>query len=246
MREALTYMFKDNKFCQKGLYFFLVYFVSILGMTLQGQQELSVLHLVWALLVSIIGFIAAICVYGYFMSAIKALKSQNENYILPMFNLNKSFKLGLKFTVASAIFAFVLCTIFFALGLVGGIFSQITNNNLVMTILFLVFMLLFLIVYVYKVLALSNIFAETEAFTSLLQIRKAGELIKQNPEIYNRYFWQSVLFGLIATVAILFIIITFSFIKLGIISSLISVTLIAILGTYCSFVNMYLFAKAVK
>ena len=241
MREALTYMFKDNKFSQKGLCFFLVYFVSILGMTLQGQQEPSILYLVWALLVSILGFVAAICVYGYFMSAIKALKSQNENYILPMFNLNKSFILGLKFTVASL----ALCCILFVLGMFGGIFSQMLNNNLVNALLFLVFVL-FLVVYGYKILAFANIFAESESFTSLLQIKKAGELIKQNPENYKRYFWQSVLFGLLATVAILFIIITFSFIKLGIISSLISVTLTAIIGTYCSFVNMYLFAKAVK
>ena len=95
MKEAFTYMFKDNKFWAKGLsYLFLIFTANLLlnyAQTLLPPCPRCTVALPWQYWVCFIsGTLINLIAVGYIFSCIKALVEQEENPILPLINILSS------------------------------------------------------------------------------------------------------------------------------------------------------------
>ena len=251
-KEACSYMFKDNKFLQKfGIYYVLSLIAMICTSVIGEVKDPNLL--IPAVVLWIVGVLLNFIPFGYFVSAIKALKTQKDNFVLPMFNFGKNFKLGFKYAIASLLFglaagfAFAAITLIFAI--VFGIFSAVIKNNLAFILFAIIVATIVLIpvaIYCYRFLAMYSIFAQTEAFTSFFKFKQAGELVVQNQTKYNKCFWLIVLLWLLFFIITIVITLLVSILFKGIAAMIIGFVIIYACCAYVGFVNMYLIAKATK
>ena len=138
MREAFTYMFKDPRYNDKAMTFFIICFIAFalkaspevlkintMGLA-QGPQVTPVSNPILLVVLPLIGTLFDWVLSGYCLTSIQAITKQNQNYILPFMNIGSSFVKGFKFTVA-----IILCIT--AIGILGIPF------NITKTCLFLLF-----------------------------------------------------------------------------------------------------------
>ena len=126
--EAFTYMFKDNKFFQKASFYFLFAFLSVFGGVLAETAEGDATLILLAFIIWILGLISNLFLSGYFISAIRALRTKSENFVLPMFNMGKTFILGLKCFLSMIILEIVvgigLALVCCVIGIIMAVFAK--------------------------------------------------------------------------------------------------------------------------
>ena len=225
MKLAFCYMFKDNKFYQKYLYYFI--FTSIAAFLYNySDAQMTVQNIsVQSLLMYLLGLIIWAIPIGYNYSCIKALNSQKENFILPMTNLKKNFVTGFKFGLAVSLF--ILAFIFIA------IFISFIHKLLILPLI------LFIILYS---LAFNFIFATTESLTSFFQFKKVINLVNDNK---SQYWICLLLDAIVNTIACDFASLLFR-LSLSILATAVASILSSIIVSYAAFVNAYFAAKAIK
>ena len=108
MREAFTYMFKDNCFHKKAFIYFILSFVAMSLIAIAdmssctggcpiNQAKLIAPTIKFDILCyRAIGLILHTLTLGYFITCLEAVLKQRENILLPFFNLKLCFTKGLK------------------------------------------------------------------------------------------------------------------------------------------------------
>ena len=230
MINAFTYMFYDNKFLQKAIFYFIFCLSTKLCLefaTVFSEQNIYIT----AMLLYIVGTIFSIVTNGYFISCVKALISQNKNYVLPVFNM-KSLLLGIKYTISIFLAGLCLFFILFFVFILSLFLGKILSG-LIIIIIALTFTAYFN--------ALAFIFANTEAFNSFLQFKKATNLIKNNADEYVKGL--IILIIVLVTIAGIDYIVSAIFKNTGMFAT---VLISAILSTYSIFITSFVIAKSIR
>ena len=100
MKNALTFMFLDNKFCKKVLVFLLFQLCVILteiSLLLDGYIQPYLSKIVLALVFCFLNII----IYGYQIAVIRAIKCNENLSVLPEINLLTNFKFGIKYIISA-------------------------------------------------------------------------------------------------------------------------------------------------
>ncbi len=247
IKEAFTYMFKDNKFLQKAFVYFLITFIGQFAIqyatnTLIPTQAKSfnIEYYAFLLLGTVIMFIPQ----GYYISCIRALKEQQANLVLPYFNFINNFKQGFKFNIS----LWLLCilgggVLIFAcvIGAMLAIASKIIA--MIFFILAIVVTIIFMLAVFIYAIALTTIFANTDSWLSFFKFKEATKIIAENTSKYMLALGitiaMTVLSGIIVSVCHL---ININSIGLSAIITLLT----AILASYTVFVFSYILAKWFK
>lgn len=200
MRNALSFMFKDNMLWKKwlsiyGLIFLPVVFLIFAFLTrLLSNTAFAYGGDLIAIVLAGIAFIYVILTYtGYAFVCIKSITTQQENIVLPYINFKKNWILGLKSCVGSFIYTLILGSIMIVslliihclklyatlvapdiLGAVGVISASIL---ILAGILILAIGLTFS-------MGFSWLFAQTEKINSFWQFKTILNLIKENKKRY--------------------------------------------------------------
>jgi len=239
MKNAFTYMFKDNMLVKKTLLLFTLVllqtsfpFISSWLSKYAGTSEnlpAALGMLLLGLIVSLLGLICSIIFCGYFVTCVKSIAAQKDNIVLPFINIKNNLILGLKYMVAYGLFMLIVIGMFlFPLVLTAIPASRVLGIVLlVLTALFVIALLaLFSIGFM-------GVFAHTEKLTSFIQFNKVFKLICDN----KKQYFIALLFG--ALYSILIPIITFA-IPYGI-----RLIVYFLLIPYTAFVMAYFPAKAI-
>lgn len=230
MINAFTYMFYDNKFLQKAIFYFIFCLSTKLCLefaTVFSEQNIYIT----AMLLYIVGTIFSIVTNGYFISCVKALISQNKNYVLPVFNM-KSLLQGIKYTISIFLAGLCLFFILFFVFILSLFFGKILSG-LIIIIIALTFTAYFN--------ALAFIFANTEAFNSFLQFKKATNLIKNNVGEYIK--------GLVILMIVLVITAVLDYILSAVFKNagmFLKILIPAIFTTYSIFITSFVIAKSIS
>lgn len=246
MREAFTYMFKDNCYYKKALVFLLLTFIesACLGFaqmnSCNGMCPLDLSSGIFtpsktnALIFQLTGLIFNFLVLGYFNTCIEAITKQVNNIILPFFNFINSITKGIKYIIAIAM-PIVLY------GLLIGILQVI--NPIVATIATIAVLLFYLIFGVGFVW----LFANEKSFFTFFCYRRIINEVKNAP----RNYFKNLLFIIITTILIVILnFITeflFALFKLNpLITMLVTTFVSSIISAYLTFVLVYFIAKSIK
>ena len=125
MKEAFTYMFKDNKFAQKAaMYFCFALIASLCSefgkyFTEIEQTKISTPVL---LLILIFSIVFGLIVNGYKILCTRAILEQKENIVIPYINVKNSLFTGFKLGVA----ILLLILIFISIAIICVFASPIT------------------------------------------------------------------------------------------------------------------------
>ena len=112
MREAFTYMFKDPGYDKKAITYFVICLCS-LALTMSPElANITTPNFAEAAKVAkpsnpiftflpIIGNFFSLLLAGYHLNCVEAITKQNQNIVLPFFNLATAFVRGIKNVIAS-------------------------------------------------------------------------------------------------------------------------------------------------
>ncbi|MBO6087255.1 DUF4013 domain-containing protein [bacterium] len=247
MKEAFTYMLKDNKYFEKALvYGGFVLFADLLANFSHVYKGSGL-----GILLLILGYVATFIPSGYGISCIKALMVQKENFVLPCINVKNNFILGFKIFVAGALLGLAIGGIYIAACIIFGLIGifaipkdvDVNTAVLIFMIPTILIFLTVLILYVIYGLSMSVIFAKKEFYTTFFKFGLANKLIAQNR---GKYF--SAL-GLYVALFIVLIIVnaicSFSLVRLGNIGTIILSLIRACVSSYTIFVFAYITANSV-
>ena len=249
MKEAFTYMFKDNKFWVKGLCY--LGFVFIANLLLNYAQTLlppcpkCAPPLPWNYWVCfILGTILNLIPLGYMFTCIKAIIDQEETPVLPFINPLKDLLKGLKYSVAILIFLLPLLVV--TMLIIFGITTLALGSaiGLVISKIFLISVILFVALII---IGFNWIFANKDSLINFYRFKKVFEIIGAGKKKY---------FGHVGMVFLMFILnmllemgfgYTAGLLGIGTIPGLFVVGILAaITGTYTVFVICHLTANSVK
>ena len=255
MREAFSYMFKDNKYKNKALTYFVFAMIanfcsiyantfapSCSGVGCHVEQTISPEAARWLFL----GVIISLIPLGYHFSCIKALIEQKENFVLPNFNLIKNFVQGLKY-----FFNIILAVIVYGLGfaivaILLAIIASLTGLKVLSLMLLAIISILLFAGFSILSLAFFWIFANTGWLTTLFRVQRAYNLVKTNRSTYWLALGLMILLGIVVGLVSIVAPILGAFTGSSIAASLIAAFLISILAAYTTFVSAFIIAKAVK
>lgn len=244
MREAFTYMFKDPRYNDKAIAYFVI---CTLSLALMGAPELASINTLLAdgpkvttttsplfTILPVIGMVFNMILCGYYYTCVQALTRQNQNYILPFINIPSSFIKGLKLFIA--VFLFLIVT-----GIACALFTF--AGQLGVVICYTLFLLLFSIC----ANAFLWLFSNEGKISTFLAWNKAFKLISANSKTY---FTNLIILGLItlagALASTLFLFL-FNFLVSNIYVAWILTSIEgAIIASYTAFVSMFLIAKSIK
>lgn len=242
MREAFSYMFKDNLFKRKWVIYFVFSFFSAFCINLSNVPFLGISKDV-AFFLQLLGMVFFFIPAGYMISSVKTIILQKENIVLPMFNYKKNFFTGFKYCVSNMLLIFVVLTVNLILSfIVAGLIAAVLKVKAIVIAGIAAVMILSVLFLAYYFLAFVRIFIETEAWTSFLKLKKAKELIKKS-SMYNRCFGLFMLVNVL--MGIISVIVLTIFGKTLILFILASV-IIGAISAYAAFINMFIMAKAVN
>ena len=225
MKQAFCYMFKDNKFYQKYLYYFILMSICTFLLTYSDYKANAQLFSIQTPLMKILGTLILTIPTGYSYSCIKALISQKENFILPAVNLKKNFVTGFKFDLATLLICLPFLLIF-----------------LVLAIIFPLLVICLLLVIVAYSLSFRYIFANTESITTFFQFKTSIKLVNNSGFKY----WLGLLIIIILE-TISGVISTQLFkITHSLLYTAVTAIISSIIASYVMFVNAYITAKAIK
>lgn len=248
MREAFTYMFKDNCFGKKVLMYLTISFIASLfisysqintcaGMCpIASKPTVNPVDSITPIVFQIIGILINMIIVGYFFTAIKAISSQSNNIILPFFSIKNNFVKGFKFNLV--MFATIIIYSF-AFGLLQSFYNTYIFAKISLGIL--------LLFYTISGSAFVWFFAQEEKFTTFFNFKKVLTLISRNVKKYIKF--SLIIIGiLLLSIALSFTIelIIANLTNSIILAMIISTLVITIFATYINFVTMYLIAKSIK
>lgn len=242
MKEAFSYMFKDNKYPQKALtYFGLIFLANFAVMYAKlfapacPNCQASPEYPLW----TFIGFILMILPMGYGITCVKSLIEQKENFIIPFFNFKNSLITGLKYTLA---IIFTGLAIGLGFSILGGILGVIAGMFQLKALLFvfIIAAIAFFLCFIFYISALLWIFACKGWLTSFFRWGKAFQLLSKNPKNY----WKA--FGLVLLVSIVSGTIANLIPVSNLLTAIIAAVISSALASYTIFVWSYLNAKAIK
>ena len=251
MKQAFSYMFKDNMIKQKALtYFGFIFIAQFLTQwaDVYAPEVKGAIPPIQYFILFILGFIAMFIPTGYGVSCLKALIEQKENPVLPFVNIKNNFILGFKLTVSVTLLALTFMSIF-ALGV--GIsfipFAVMQAVSAIFMILMLILSIPLFIAFVIYSPALYTIFAKKEWFTSYFRFIKSTKLIGEGVGTYFKGL------GLIILVMIAFGIINGIFGMIfdiifgkSVLFALLFTLITSVFSTYTVYVYAYITSKAVK
>ena len=261
MLEAFSYMFKDNKYINKALIYFvfalLMNFCTIYSQTFSPscaggecpvQSDPQVY--IWMIAGAVIGLIPL----GYQFSCIKALMEQKENYVLPTFNIAKNIWLGFKSLLGSTLLGVIFGLIGIVFAIVFGIIAGLCGHDkasalgilIVAGIILVALALIAILAISIFSIAFTWIFANTGWITSYIRFKRAFQLIKTNPSTYWIAFGLMILIGFVAGIFGLVGPIIGALTGSKFIASLIGSCIIALLSSYTAFASAFLVAKSIK
>ena len=246
MREAFTYMFKDNCYYKKALVYFILTFIesaciayaqmnSCSGMcpvSLNGEN--FTLSKTNVLVFQLIGLLFNFLVVGYFNTCIEAITKQVNNIVIPFFNFVNSFLRGLKYFVAILIpilgFSIIVAVI--------QMFNLLVAN--IILTLITIFYILFGIGFIW-------LFANEKSFFAFVSFRKVVNKVIEAPKNYLKYMLFIVLFSVIV-ILLKFVLelVLAMFTMTPFVTMIVTTFISGIISAYFSFVLMYLVAKSLK
>ncbi len=239
MKEAFSYMFRDNKYPQKALTYFALVFFANLATTYANLFAPNCQHCPAApeyKLWSLIGKLLMILPTGYMVNCTKSLIDQKENFILPFFNFRTSLKTGLKYLVALFFLTSILALVFVGL-LMGSIVLSALNGKF--SNIYLVGVIIISLCLIFYFPALFWIFSYKGWFTSLLRWKKAVLFVSKGFKNYCKAWgFRLLLLGISGIILIIPVNNLLTVITVAIISSA--------FGSYALFVDNYLVAKSIK
>jgi len=232
MKEAFTYMFKDEKFWQKAfMYFIVIFCVNVLtfySTSIPKTQTVSILVL------TLLSHLIMLISLGYAFSCIKYLMRKPEEIVLPSVDLWPNFISGLKY-IAGA-FLLILA--------VSVVYVPILLTKL--PILNLLFVVLLFAVFGGLYLAFICLFSEKEMITNYFRFPSVLKIVKDNIGKYIGglaiYIVLGVIIGLINAVIIFGVTLL---IKTPLVSSIVAGLFVAAVLTYFVYVSSYIKANSV-
>lgn len=248
MKEAFTYMFKDNKFWAKGLsYLFLIFTANLLlnyAQTILPPCPGCAVSIPWQYWIFFIfGSVINFAGIGYFFSCVKALIEQKENPVLPFVNILKDLYKGFKYSVALLL---LIVPAALLMGVFILIFAKITSGSMIGLILSkTAFWVIFLFVGV-LLIAFNWLFANKESFINFFRFKKVFELIGADKKKYIIHLLMILLVCFINIILETIFNVSSGLLKLGTINGLIlSGILSAITGTYAALIICKLTANSI-
>lgn len=190
IKDSLAGMFKDKQILQKSTFLFLLILLysysKLFAFNLFVNTDKVNLSFPNYAVLTIFSLIVIFLINGYKTACIKNLISQSE---LPFLNMKKHFGIGVKYTLAAALFYLPLFYLIVGCGFFTG-FVVITEHavmGIFATVLMIMLALLILIAVLYNFLCLigfNRIFAETNDWLSFLNFKKLFALVKDNKKLY--------------------------------------------------------------
>jgi hypothetical protein len=171
---------------------------------------------------------------GYYLTCIKAITGQNQNYILPFMNIWTSFVKGFKFIIAT-----ILITI--ALTLLGVLFAFAGPIGVG----------LFSIILIILLCAWGNafmwLFANEGKILTFFAWKKAAKLVAANRKSYFKNLLILILLTIAGAIISTLFVLLFNYLVNNIYVAWILASIEgAIIASYTAFVSMYLVAKSIK
>lgn len=246
MREALTYMFKDNCFYKKAFIYLALSFIESACIAFAqmnsctGACPVTTSNGIFipdktnTIVFQIAGCLLNFLILGYFNTCVNAITKQINNIVLPFFNFTTSLIKGLKYFAA-----ILLPVIIFSL--IIGILHEI---NILASNIFLTIIMLFYLVFG---VAFFWLLANENKILTFFNYKKAITKVLEAPARYFKYvFFISIICAL--TFILNFIVgFIFALFNLNLLATMLLINLItAIIGTYTAFVTMHLIAKSIK
>lgn len=261
MKEAFTYMFKDNAYYKKALIYFVFMFIAEFLIQWGGIHIPNVPNATIPLeakILLLVGGILMLIPAGYCFSVIKALIKQKENYILPFLGIKNSLIVGLKYflsviiTIVSILLVFavlVLIPFIIFLAIASGIGSEIFANIaiIIFAILSIIFVSIFSILYFVCVPAFCSMFAKDKKLTTFIRYISVFKLIKKDAHNYFKYLGMNILVLITCSIVSLILsLVLLLLFKESILFAFLISLFSSIIGSYTVFVFAYLIAKSTK
>ena len=235
MKNAFSYMFKDEKFWQKALMYFLIVFVA--NVLLYYSVILPSKDPVTSPFVPLIAHLIMMINIGYGFTLIKAIMEQPDEMVLPSVNVLPNLWLGFKYSVSVLLIVLVIA-------IVGALIIPFVVT---MPVVNAISILLLIVAFLVFFMAFRCLFAQKGMITTYFRFPTAIKMIKEN---LSKYFVAVLLYSVLI---VLVGVINFAVMSVfgGLVSdrlvvSLITGFIVSILATYMVFVNSYITAKAVK
>lgn len=245
MREAFTYMFKDPGYDKKAITYFVICLCS-LALTMSPElANITTPNFAEAAKVAkpsnpiftflpIIGNFFSLLLAGYHLNCVEAITKQNQNIVLPFFNLATAFVRGIKNVIASLFMTLVLVLLFIPC-IIGGKIAIAVG-----TVLLILFLLYFFN-------ALMWIFANEDKLTSYMAWKKAIKLVAQNKGTYFVNWLLLITLTIAGGILSSALMILFNFLLGNAYTAWLATSVeSAIIASYVAFVGMYLVAKSIR
>ena len=233
MKEAFTYMLKDNKIVQKALTYFGLILIS--GLCTNFSQFLTPKHAcnisISCLVLGLIGIFLSMITSGYGISCKRAIVEQKENIVLPFLKFGSNLFSGFKFGVAITLLVLAITAVIMISAIIGKLLSP------VIPVIVIALLCLFIVCYA---IAFTYIFVTTDSWLSFFKIKQATKIIA------SWQYWKNVLVMMGLSVISAVISSLVSFIFKGAADVIINTTVMSIIGSYFVFVFSYLVANCAK
>ena len=231
MREAFSYMFKDNMIKQKaGIYLVILFISSLLTNYANYMINKNMVKSpsIETIILSLAGFVISLITTGYCVNCIKTIVEQRENIILPFVNIKNNLFLGFKYYISLSLLGLIMTIV-----LVSSFFLS-KEVAFILTCITFIILMLYIMPFMY-------IFATTGMWSSFLRFKRATIMIAKSKWQYWKNFLICfgifILFGIISAVA---------YKETGIANVIAGTLIMAIASTYFMYVTSYLTAKAIK
>ena len=249
MKKAFYYMFKDNQFLKKGLlYAFLLAlsntFILISSFFAPACPRCTVSYPPQFYIFSILGLLINFITVGYCFRSIKALSEQKEEFLLPDFNVVKSFLNGAKYVLGLFLPFISVYVIYFATDIISTKLG-LADNQIILSI----YSSIILIFFGFYMLAFCRELALTGSPIAFFKFRKVIKSAHKNTKKYLICFGLAALVfilnsGLTSLISYLFMLV-FIKTKFYIAGTVLNLIVSAIINTYFAFTAILLAAKSV-
>ena len=233
MKEAFTYMLKDNKIVQKALTYFGFALASGLCsnfsqyLTPQNACDISIS----ALVLGLAGIFFSMITSGYGISCKRAIVEQKENIVLPFLKFGSNLFSGFKFGIAITLLALALSAVIMISAILGKLLSP------VIPVIIIALLCLFMICYA---IAFTYIFVTTDSWLSFFKFKQASKIIA------SWQYWKNVFIMIVLSVLSAAVSTLVAFMFKGAAYVIVNTAAISIIGSYFVFVFSYLVANCAK
>lgn len=246
MKKAFNYMFFDNLFFKKVItflaYVFLLVYCSNFSLT--GCKGTILVNFFNAIILMLILLLGYSIVEGYKIAIIKSINVEQNYYaILPIFNIKKDLKIGIKYLISFLIFSTPIFCIIGAFGFIVGFAPMLNMPNFLSNTSCI---LLFLSIFAYTLYlicflpACIVIFTKTNSIWSFYKFEEIFKLISLNKKEYIK---SALIFFILSIVIEECYKLSLNLNNQSIMLFTIMLFLMSVIITYLSFVVCYMVAR---